>query len=458
MNGVFEKHYPTFKRLAVWMWNSPTFTTWGNFAAMSLRLLLVTPFILTCFNETEIAVWYLFASLNFFGTVVTQRLGLTFSRMFAFAMGGSSNLAPIKEKPNQENGGQPNWNAFGRAYGTIGLLCLLIAGVNVLIAVGMGFFGLQNLLEGYDAVGVIWLAFGLIQGSSLLSFIHLRYSIAIYGMNYVALGNRWGIVFSLLSVAAGSLTLLLGGGIVALVVSMQSVSLLGILRNRFILKVIEEGRVMGFRAYRFDREVFGWAWPPIWKGFIGQFGMQGSLQFAAIIYTAYGSKLEIASFLFAMRMMQTITQVAQAPFSSVQPMMSRLRAAGETVKLRALIKQRIAASLGLTLTGVAVGAVFFPVALDLIEAKLTFIPVMAWLVFGALTLLSRFNVLCCAVSAIGNEMVYYWEMAASAVLSVCFLLLIKNQWGVIGPIIASLVPMIFILHVRPFKKAVSILR
>ena len=84
------------RKSIVWLWHSPTFTTWGNYATQSLRLLLVTPLILTRFNETEIAAWYLFASLNFFGAVVSSRLGLTFSRMFSFAMGGADNLAPIK--------------------------------------------------------------------------------------------------------------------------------------------------------------------------------------------------------------------------------------------------------------------------------------------------------------------------------------------------------------------------
>ena len=93
----------SIKKAAKWLWNSPTFTTWGNYGIQSLRLLLVTPLILTRFDETEIAAWYLFASLNFFGTIIGQRLGLTFSRMFAFAMGGASNLAPIKGAREQEN-------------------------------------------------------------------------------------------------------------------------------------------------------------------------------------------------------------------------------------------------------------------------------------------------------------------------------------------------------------------
>jgi hypothetical protein len=454
---ILNQYCPTYTRWCVWLWHSPTFTTWGNYAAQSLRLLLVTPLILTRFDETEIAAWYLFASLNFFGSIVSARLRLTFSRMIAFAMGGASNLAPIKGKCEQENEGQPNWESFERAYGTIGSLNLGIGGLNVLIALGMGWFGLSNLLQGYEAKGVIWLAFALMQGSSLLNFIFQRYGVALQGMNYIALSNRWGIIFSLLSIAAGSLALWLGGGLVTLVLVMQFFGVVGVFLNRFLLHAVEEGRVLHFRQYGFDREVFGWAWAPTWKGFIGQFGLNGSMQLTAVIYTGYGSKPEVASFLFAIRMLQTIIQIASAPFGSVQPLMARLMAAGDIEALGKLIRQRMGYTLALTAAGVVFGSVAIPFFLQFMGAKIDFIPVDAWLLLGGLTLLLRFDVLCCSVSAIGNEMVYYWDTAAAAVISAGVLLLLGNSWGIYTPIITSTIPLVLILNFRPARKARSIL-
>lgn len=456
--NLFSQYCPTFSRGTLWLWNSPTFTTWGNYGVQSLRLILVTPLLLTQFNETEIAAWYLFASLNFFGVTLSQRLGLTFSRMFAFAMGGASNLAPIKGRRPIENDGEPNWLSFERAYGTIGSLNLAIGWLNVLIALGMGWFGLGNLLEGYEAKDTVWLAFGLMLTTSLIVFNFQRYSIALQGMNYIALVNRWQTAFSLLSLLAGIIVLSMGGGLVALVAAMQSFILINILRNYVLLRYVKEGRILKFRQYGFDREVFNWAWEPTWKGFVGQFGQMGSLQMTAILYTAYGSKGEVASYLFALRMMQTITQIAQAPFSSVQPLMSRLRAAGEMEKLKTLVQKRAGFSLGLTLAGICAAAIGFPVALDFIDSNLEFIPVQAWLLFGALTMIARFNVICCSVGAIGNEMIYYWEMAAAAVFSCLAIFLIQNQPGVYGPILASMLPLVLILNAGPFFKAKKILK
>ena len=456
--NIFLKYCPNYTRLCVWLWNSPTFTTWGNQLIGSSRLFLVTPLILTRFSETEIAAWYLFGSLNFFGVIVSQRMGMTFSRMFAFAMGGAEDLSPIKGKREQENEGQPNWAVFERAYGTVASVNLGLGLVNVLVAWGMGWYGLSNILAGDEAKGSIWLAFAILQGCSFVRFVFDRYAIALRGMNYIALSNRWSMIFSLLGVLLGSLSLYLGASLLVLVIVMQLLMPLGIIRDWFLLKSVEEGRVARFKAYRFDREVIAWAWAPTWKGFIGQFGMNGSIQLTAVIYTAHASTLEVASFLFSIRMMQTLTQMAQAPFSSVQPLMSRLMAAGEIEKLGQLVRTRMIMVLSLMAAIFLGGAIFFPFALQIIGSKLTFIPVEAWLLLGGLTLLLRFDVLCCAVSAIGNEMVYYWEMAIASLLSAIIMFFLRNKLGVYGPILISVLPMLLLFNVGPLRLSAKILQ
>ena len=376
--------------------------------------------------------------------------------MFAFAMGGASNLSPIKGKRAQENGGQPNWKAFERAYATISTLNLGIGWLNVVVALGMGWFGLSNLLSGYEAKGVIWMAFGLMQLSSLLVFIFQRYQIALIGMNYVALNNRWGIIFSLLSVAFGSLTLWMGGGIIALVLVMQFLAVAGVLRNRFLLRAVEGGRVLRFKQYGFDREVFGWAWAPTWKGFVGLFGMQGSIQLTAVIYTGYGSKTEVASFLFAVRILQTIVQTGNAPFGSVQPLMGRLLASGEIVKLGSIVRQRISISLALTAIGIVLSGVLLPWLLETIGSTIPFLDFEAWFLMGALVLLFRFNIINGAVCGLGNYIVFYWDLLIALALTLIILFVFRNHYGVYTPIIAMYAPAICILNIRPYLKASSI--
>jgi hypothetical protein len=447
----FTKHCPTFSGAGLWLWNSPTFTTWGKFLVQSLSLIAVTPLLLTRFDETEIAAWYLFASLNFFGTTISARLGLTFSRMFAFAMGGSSNLAPIKEKRAQENDGQPNWEAFERAYGTIGSLNLGIGWVNVLLAIGMGLYGLSNVLEGYSDAARIWAAFGFMQLIALISFVFQRYSVALQGMNYVALSNRWQIIFSIFSIFVGCVALSLGADILILAVVMQSVVALGLLRNRVLLGRVEGGRVLKLKAYGFDREVFAWAWPPVWKGFIAQFGVVGGVQATAIIYTGIGAKADVASYLFAVRMMSTLTQVAEAPLSSVLPLLAKLRAMGDIPGLRSLLRRRMGISISLLALGVLVGGFLFPFLMKFIGSNVAFIPLDLWLLLGGLTLIIRFNIFCGGVAAVGNEIIFFWQPALAAIVGAVCVFLIGEQLGMLAPILASTLPLILLVNFGPLR-------
>ncbi|GHC06839.1 hypothetical protein [Cerasicoccus arenae] len=444
-------------RLILWLWNSPTFTTWGNTAVQSLRLVLITPLILTRFDELEIASWYLFASLNFFGVLITQRLNLTFTRMLAFAMGGATSLAPIEGKRVQKNDGTANWPLFERAFGVIGVMTLVVSLVNVLVAYLMAWFGLGNILQGASDSHGLWIAFGILQATSFFQFTFLNYQIALQGMNHVAIVNRWSVVWGIFSTIAGSIAVYAGGGIIALVIVMQLTALIGTFWNRQMLHLVEGGRARFFRIFRFDQEVFHWSWGPTWKGLLGQFGMVGSVQLSGVLYSAYASKGELASYLFALRMIQTLTQMAQAPFIAVQPLMSRLRSMNDIEALRNIVLKRGGLSLLLLLLGIiAFGVVLSPI-LELIGSNMQFISRPAWFLLGLLVLVVRFDVFCTLVCAVGNEMVFYWDVAVAALVGLACLFIIQNQLGYYGPILASLLPNILILNWRPYRKAAHIL-
>jgi hypothetical protein len=107
--------------------------------------------------------------------------------------------------------------------------------------------------------------------------------------------------------------------------------------------------------------------------------------------------------------------------------------------------------------GVLVGAVAIPILLQLIGAKIEFIPVEAWLLFGGLSLILQFDFLCCAVSATGNQLIFYYEMGIATAVSAGLLLLFGNSWSIYTPIITSTIPLLLILNFRPVLKARSIL-
>lgn len=441
------------KKLLSVFWNSPTMTSWGNYAVQSLRLVLVTPLLVTRFDETEIAAWYLFASLNFFGTLMMQRFGLSFSRMFSFAMAGAQDLSPTRctnsNREPEESVIEPNWKSFARAFGTLGVLMTLISVANLIVATAMGCFGIGNLVRDYDSPSLIWIAFGIFQASQFIILNFSRYSFALVGMNYVAMNARWAMLTGLCSVGLGVFVLSLGGGIVSLALAMQSMALLTPLRTRTLLSRVERGRVMKMSAWRWDVVAFQWGWSPTWRGFLSEMGGAGLSQVVAVGFTSMGSSAEVAMYLFSMRMMATLIDFCQVPYSSIQPQLSRLLAAGNKDRLALLTKRCFRTVLGLTAIGLLISSLLFPLVLHFIGSKVSFMPAPLWLLTGGLMLLVRFQMLNGSVLALGNRILFYQHRIAAFGVGIIGLYLLGDSLGLVGPILCVTLSPILVLNWQP---------
>ena len=446
---------PTLARVFRRLWHSPTFTTWVNQAVQALRLLAVTPLLLVSFETTEIAAWYLFGSLTFFGSLVSGRVGLTFTRMIAFAMGGATDLSAIKGKVERRPDVDPNWPLIERAYATTGTLNACLTLGIIALALLMGWYGLENLLANYENAGTVWAAFGVMIFSQSAVFFFQRYPIALKGMNYVALTNRWNAIFSLLSVVAGVATLQAGGGILALTCVMQGVILLNILRNRFLLRFVEGGRFKSFRTFKLDRQMVGWALEPAWKGFFVTLANSGTIQVAAVLCARFLSVAEAASLLLTLRLLTSFKSVSDAPFFSHMPRIARLFGEGNTELLGQIVPRK------LFLCQVMFGGFVFGLvllgapALEFIgsNASLTAAPITALLGLGLL--LTNFIRICLVVSASGNHIVCVQREIWAFLITAVLLYLLLPIMGLQGVLIGLFLPTIVILNLVPARIAAN---
>jgi O-antigen/teichoic acid export membrane protein len=440
-----------FKKL----WDSPTFTTWGNQAVQALRLLAITPLLLVSFNTTEVASWYLFGSLMFLGSILSQRVGLTFSRMIAFAMGGATDLSPIKERCQQKDEVAPNWELVERAYATTGSLNLVLTIFVSLLAIGMGWYGLGNLLANYADQKTIWLSFGIMVFSQSAVFFFQQYSMALRGMNYVALSNRWNVLFSIISVFAGVLTLKMGGGILELTFVMQLVVLLSIPRTWFLLRSVEEGRFKHFRAYSFDRQILAWGWEPAWKGFIIALANSGSTQLASILCARFLTVSEAAAVLLSIRLLESLKMISSSPLMSHLPLFARYLSEGRELLLQRLLSQKMFICQMLFSVGIVGMAFVGPPLLLQIGSDAVLLPPVMLLILGLLMLLQNFLRLSLVFSASGNHMVCVKRQMVIFVLSLVALYFLLPRIGIVGLLLGLFIPYLLILNVAPVRIAVD---
>jgi Membrane protein involved in the export of O-antigen and teichoic acid len=429
-------------------WNSPTFTTWGDQAVRFLRLIAITPLLLTKFDTSEIAAWYLFASLIFLSEIIGTRMQLTFSRMVAFAMAGATDLAPITGK-RERTSGQPNWALVERTYGTVGGINAVVCLFVTVVSGAIGYYGLQAVADASTSPNQIWMAFAVMLASHAVSFWFQRYAIALKGMNHVALVNRWNAVFGALSIVAGLVALANDVGILGLTVVMQTMSLIGVLRLWWLLRRIEDGRFRNFCGYRIDREVGGWAREPFVKGLALVITNAGLLQLATVIYAREAPVAATASFAFSLRLLLALRQICEAPFNSHTPKMSRLLAQGELSKLSTLAERKIMIAQALLAIGMICLGIVGPFALRLLEANATFISLPDFLILSSLMFFQRTILFHTLLSAIGNNFVCFWSNLVSAGISVVLLLVLIPRFGFYGLCFSVFVPQIVALNIQP---------
>lgn len=422
--------------------------TWGDQAVRSVRLIAITPLLLTKFDTSEIAAWYLFSSLIFFSDLIGKRVHLTFSRMIAFAMAGATDLSPITQRRERVNS-EPNWSLVERTYATTGflnaILSLLATGISLL----MGLYGLQAVAESSSNPEAIWGAFAVFVFSHAISFLFQRYGVALNGLDKVAMVNRWNAVFGLLSITAGFVALSLDVGILGLAVVMQGLSLLGVVRLKWLLQRVEGGRFRTFKAYRVDLEIVKWARAPFFKGLVVLLANSVLLQLATVIYARVAAVDATASLAFSLRMLLTIRQVCEAPFNSHMPKMSRLLAQGDLAALRKIAEKRIMLAQSLFAIGIILLGFLGPIALALLNSNASFVSVEEYFILASLLFIQRTLMFHVMLSAVGNSFVCFKETVVAAITTVALIFGLIPSWGIYGLCVAVFVPQLLILNIRP---------
>jgi len=261
----------------------------------------------------------------------------TFSRVIAYAMGGAK-VDDLKS-PKAQNNGQPSWE-------TIGLVCsemrFIYSRLGIVWPMLLLIFGTWALVKPIFLVQSpisAWFSWGVILLVSTISLKGNIYSAYLQGVNQIALLRRWEAITSLGAIVTSFLVLILGGGILGLVIAHQGWQLLNIVRNWWLSGVVESGHFKKFVRGKKNKEVFAAVWPSAWRSGMGHFMTYGFVQASGVLYAQVGSPAGVASYLLALRLIQTVNQFSQAPFYSKLPVFARFFSENKKSELVALAKR-----------------------------------------------------------------------------------------------------------------------
>ena len=406
--------------------------TWGSFATRSLSLIVVLPLVLNRLSTPEIALWYLFSTVIGLQLLADVGFSPTFSRVIAYGMGGL-NTFEIKDLRNIKpltSLAEPNWQTIENICSTMRAIYLRLTVISIFLLSTIGTWAMLRPISKMSDARFGWIAWGVILLTSSFTLLGNSYSSYLQGLNQIALLRRWEILTSLGAIGTSLIVLLAGGGLLGLVIANQGWLILNILRNYLLCLKVEGGRFQNFTSQKNDPIVFEAVWPSAWRSGLGIFMGYGLVQLSGIIYAQFGTVSGVASYLLALRLIQMLRQISNAPFYSKLPLLAKLRSEGN------LEKQIKVAQRGMTLAYwtyvvgfISLGILTTPL-LKLVGSNAEFVSPLLWGIIGLSMFAERYGAMHLNLYSTTNHIIWHIANGVSGIIYLVVALSLFNRIGV----------------------------
>ncbi|HHT9146717.1 MAG TPA: lipopolysaccharide biosynthesis protein [Candidatus Wunengus sp. YC61] len=408
------------KKLLGRAFESPTIMTWTNLSTKILSTIIVLPLLLRRFDTAEIAMWYLFSSLMIIQTFMDLGFNDTFVRVFSFGYGGAgkTNLGDLRVISRKER--ETNWDTIEAIWSTVAWIYARLSVVVFVLYVVVGplmlkknILSLQNPKEG-------WIAYGVITLCSTVQFYGSRYNVYLQGVDKVALVNRWGTIASLCAILTSFAVLYIFGDLLTLVIANQIWIVINVVRNYFLARYVEDGRLKSFRLVGYDRLILQSVWPSAWRSGIGVLMTNGVVNASGLIYAQVGNVKDVASYLLGFRLIQTVVMFSLAPFYSKLPLMARLRAEGKIEEQVVIAKRGMRYAYWVYVAGFLGIGLFADPLLGIIKSNAKFVSPLLWSLMGIAFYVERFGAMHIQLYSTTNHIIWH---RANGITGIIYLLL-----------------------------------
>jgi O-antigen/teichoic acid export membrane protein len=413
-------------------WHSPTLMTWGSFLTRLFGFALVLPLLLTRFSTEEIALWYLFSTIIGLQLLADVGFSSTFIRVIAYAMGGASihNLKDYSVNRTVKNTGQPNWETMEQVVATMKPIYLRLS----IISFGLlAIFGTWSLLRPISVCGnttMAWVAWGIVLITTTIAVGGNLYSSYLQGVNQIALLRRWEIFTSSGATIVNLSVLILDGNLAALIIANQSWVIINILINRRLCYKVERGQFTKFTVNKADKIVFDSVWPSAWRTGLGAIMSYGLVQISGVIYAQFGSIPQVASYLLALRLIQVVSQLSQAPFYTRLPLLAQLRSQGDLSEQVRVAKNGMILAYWTFVAGFLLLAVFATPLLDFIHSNADFVNPSLWAILGLAVFIERYGAMHIQLYSTTNKIINHIANGISGIIFLVFSWILFEKIGV----------------------------
>lgn len=355
--------------------------------------------------------------------------GATFSRVLSYAYGGAEKIEDLRNV-ELTSSRSSNWTLVERITNVMYTIYRRLSAAAFLLLVVIGTVVVSRTIENSSSPQQSWVAWIIIIFSTTLTFYGLIYNNFLFGLNKVALLRRWEAITGFGAILTNAIVLFTTSSLLALVISNQSWLLINVLRNRWLCRRIENGKFKEFSINKnYDRQILKIIWPKVWRSGIGYISSYGAIQLSGIIYAQIGTTASVASYLLALRIIESIKAFAQAPFYSKIPLLSRLRSEGK------ITEQVKVARLGMFLAHSTFVLLFIFTGLfsdelfRMIRSNADFVDPLMWNLLGLAFFIERYGAMHLQLYSTTNHIIWHIANGFSGIVYLIVSLILLNVVG-----------------------------
>lgn len=430
------------------LWNSGTATSWLNLLIRPLRLFLLTPLLLTQWDSSELAVFYLVASIVGFTSLVTQFLPGIMNPVLVFFYAGVEDLSEVgKVRPKKRS---PNWDGFADAFATLRRAQSAIGVVLTLLVIGLTVYAITRQV-GWEQYQTNYFLVSILVGlKTLLEVLMCGIGGALRSTGVIAATNRNGAIFATLQVFASTLVVFFGGNLL-LVLSVQLA--VGILGQLALFRLFRK-YIPSVKSGNYRKEILSHVAKPARRGLIGTMSGLGLQRLSPLLFAGLLTDKNLIAYSLCLNFVGTMMNASNSWVSSQIPRLGRLYVRGELSELGRIGIRRVMYACLMYLTLSLVGALFFFILTRSLDTPLTGLTIWYFVMFSALYLWRLILTSLMQVYDVTNERPFYLRAFISCVgaLLIISFLNFHDFDSIWLPPLATVVPIMVSLELMPFRK------
>ncbi len=371
---------------------SPTLMTLFSLTSKSLSFIIITPFLLSSFSSSEIALWYLLGLFINMQALADFGFYNTFVRVIALALsGGCSTIADLNNIGDKSRIiGSPNTQLAGEIIGTMKRVYVALTVILFVILIAVSptlannVYQLSNPSEG-------WISWGVVIVFSTINFLGRPYSNFLLSLNKVALVRLWEGVFNSIAIFVNIFIVLTTKSLLLLVFTNQIWIFANVLMNMYLCEHTGSFLLSSFRNYKYNKEIMHSIWPLAWRAGLSSVTTQGIVSASGLIYAQFCDAASASSYLFAEKLYNALRSFAQAPFYSKVPYLVSLRGKNELEKWSQTAQRGMLLASSTLVLGIIGFDLFGVPIFNLIKSNIDFPNRLLWLLLGWAYLIHRFG-------------------------------------------------------------------